>query len=315
MRRPLIPTVLVLAAVSLAGLSLAGCSSTGSGSSDSSGSSGSADMVAPAIGAPPLNVPGSKSVEAADAFGTRQVIKTGSMTITVAQPADAADEASRIVESAGGRIDSRTEHAATDGNRGSASLTVRIPSAKLTSTIEQLNKLGTVKDVAISSDDVTGQSQDLDARISALRTSVDRLLALMSKATSTQDLITIESARSDRQGNLESLEAQQRQLKDQVDLSSVTLNLNSVAKPRTQLPGNFLDGLVTGWNSIVAFFAGVLVVVGVLLPWIVIAGVIAFGVLAALRARRKRQRASAGPQGSASLEPAAQTQETPPSSS
>jgi hypothetical protein len=312
MRRRLIPTVLVLDAVSLAGLSLAGCTSSGSGASSSSGT---ADMVAPAIGAPELTVPGSKSVGAADASGTRQVIKTGSMTITVARPADAADEASRIVESAGGRVDSRTEHAATDGNKGSASLTVRIPSAKLTATIEQLNKLGTVEDVAISSDDVTGQSQDLNARISALRTSVDRLLALMSKATSTQDLITIESALSDRQGNLESLEAQQRQLKDQVDLSSVTLNLNSVAKPRTHTPDNFLDGLATGWNSIVAFFAGVLVVVGVLLPWIVIAGVIAFGVLAVLRARRKRQRASVGPQGSTPPEPAVQTQETPPNAS
>ncbi len=306
MRRRLIPTVLVLAAVSLAGLSLAGCTSSGSGASSSSGT---ADMVAPAIGAPELKIPGSKSGEATDASGNRQVIKTGSMTITVTRPTDAADEASRIVESAGGRIDSRTENAATDGNKGSASLTVRIPSAKLTTTIEQLKKLGTVEDIAISSDDVTGQSQDLDARISALRTSVDRLLALMSKATSTQDLITIESALSDRQGNLESLEAQQRQLKDQVDLSSVTLSLNSVAKPRTQLPGNFLDGLLTGWNSIVAFFAGVLVVVGVLLPWIVIAGAIAFGVLAVLRARRKRRRASAP------LEPAAQTQENPPNAS
>jgi hypothetical protein len=309
MRRRLIPTVLVLAAVSLAGLSLAGCSATGSGSS------GSANMVAPAIGAPELKIPGSKPAGAADASGNRQVIKTGSMTITVAQPADAADETSRIVESAGGRVDSRTERAATDGNKGSANLTVRIPSAKLTTTMDQLGRLGTVEDVAISSDDVTGQSQDLDARITALRTSVDRLLALMSTATSTQDLITIESALSERQGDLESLEAQQRQLKDQVDLSSVTLNLNSVAKPRTHLPGNFLDGLVTGWNSIVAFFAGVLVVVGVLLPWLVVVGAVVFGVFAVLRARRKRHRASVGPQVSAPPEPAAQTQENPPNAS
>lgn len=297
MRRRLTSTVLVLAAVSLAGLSLAGCSPM------SSGSPGSADMIAPAIGGPELQAPDGKSAEARDASGSRQVIKTGSVTITVPQPADAADEAARIVESAGGRIDSRTERAATDGNKGSASLTVRIPSAKLTATLEKLETLGTVEDVAISSDDVTGQSQDLDARISALRTSVDRLLALMSKATSTQDLITIESALSERQGNLESLEAQQRQLQDQVDLSSIRLELNSVAKPRTALPGNFLDGVIVGWNSIVAFFAGVLVVVGVLLPWLVIAGAIAFGVIATVRARRKRQRASAGLRPSAPSDP------------
>lgn len=308
MRHRLTSTVLVLAAVSFATLSLAGCSPM------SSGSSGSADMIAPAIGGPELQAPDGKSAEARDASGFRQVIKTGSVTITVPRPADAADEAARIVESAGGRIDSRTERAATDGDKGSASLTVRIPSAQLTATLEKLESLGTVEDVAISSDDVTGQSQDLDARISALRTSVDRLLALMSTATSTQDLITIESALSERQSNLESLEAQQRQLKDRVDLSSVTLNLISVAKPRTHLPGNFLDGLVTGWNSIVAFFAGALVVVGVLLPWVVIAGAIVFGVLALLR-RRKRRLTSVGPRGSIPPEQAAQTRENPPDAS
>lgn len=306
MRHRLTSTVLVLAAVSFATLSLAGCSPM------SSGSSGSADMIAPAIGGPELQAPDGKSAEARDASGFRQVIKTGSVTITVPRPADAADEAARIVESAGGRIDSRTERAATDGDKGSASLTVRIPSAKLTATLEKLESLGTVEDVAISSDDVTGQSQDLDARISALRTSVDRLLALMSKATSTQDLITIESALSERQGNLESLEAQQRQLQDQVDLSSIRLELNSVAKPRTALPGNFLDGVIVGWNSIVAFFAGVLVVVGVLLPWLVIAGAIAFGVIAAVRARRRRRRSSAGPRPSAPSEASAPPQENQP---
>ncbi|MBO0901996.1 DUF4349 domain-containing protein [Cellulomonas sp. zg-ZUI222] len=37
-------------------------------------------------------------------------------------------------------------------------------------------------------------------------------------------------------------------------------------------PATFLDGLDTGWTAFVATVRGVLVVVGVLLPWLVVAG-------------------------------------------
>ncbi|WP_349897569.1 DUF4349 domain-containing protein [Parafrigoribacterium soli] len=289
MRRLLIPTVIALAL-----LSLAGC--TGSGSS-SSGAADRAPLTSDAGGA----VVGGK-VTAPD---KRQVITTGDMSITVKDPADAADRASHIVETAGGRIDGRTEHAGDDGGTGSAQVVARIPSAKLNDTVEKLKKLGTARDVSISSSDVTSQAQDLDARISALRTSVDRLQQLMANATSTADLITIESALSERQGNLEAMESQRRQLKDQVDLASVTITLNSPATARAQLPGNFLDGLITGWNSLVSFFAGLVVVVGVLLPWLILGGVIAIAVVALVRWRKR------GPSPDAAT-PDAPNIETPP---
>ncbi|GMA36050.1 DUF4349 domain-containing protein [Demequina litorisediminis] len=53
-------------------------------------------------------------------------------------------------------------------------------------------------------------------------------------------------------------------------------------------PASFLDGLESGWNGLVNFLAGALVVVGVLLPWAVVAGVVAVVVALAVRARRKR---------------------------
>lgn len=272
----------ITAAVLLAALSLAGCSSP---SADSS--AGQAPIVTDS--AP--NIIGGKAQDANTGNSAeRKVIKTGSVTITVKSPTDAADEVSQIVESAGGRVDARTEHKTDDAGDGSAQLVVRIPSAKLTSTLDTIKKLGTLEDISISSDDVTNQSQDLDARISALRTSVERLQTLMAGATSTQDLITIESALSERQGNLEAMEAQKRDLESQVDLSTVTVNLDSPATAKSQLPGNFLDGIVTGWNALIGFFAGLFVVVGVLLPWLILAGAIAAGILVVLRWRRKRRK-------------------------
>jgi hypothetical protein len=277
----------------LCALTLVGCTSQPSASNSSGGSS----AVAPA-GPSKSGTSDSSASQAAD---SRQVITTGSATITVDEPAAAADDAVRIVESAGGRVDGRIEKAPVDGDQGSAQLTVRIPSAKLTVTLDALEKLGTVEDVSISKQDVTAHSQDLDARITALHASVDRLIALMSKATTTADLITIESALSQRQSDLESLEAEKRSIVDQVDLSTITLNLGSKASAPAHVPDTFLSGLLTGWNTFVAFFAGLVVVLGVALPWIIFFGVIALVVILLVRRSRKRARstqsglASSGP--------------------
>ena len=173
----------------------------------------------------------------------------------------------RIVEAAGGRVDGRTEYAATDSDKGSAHLQLRIPADKLTATLDKLEELGRADQVSLSTSDVTVQSQDLDARINALRASIERLNALMAQATNIDDLITLESAISDRQGELESLEAQQRYLADQVSMSTDhRCTCAPMPRRRRPFPETSGRGLPTGWDAFVGFWAGLLVVLGVLLP-------------------------------------------------
>ncbi len=176
----------------------------------------------------------------------------------------------RIVETAGGRVDGRTEYAPTDNDQGSATLQLRIPADKLTATLDKLEELGRADEVSLSTSDVTVQSQDLDARITALRASIERLNGLMAQATNIDDLITLESAISSRQGELESLEAQQRYLADQV------VDVDDLAVPALRRRGaedrcRATSGRVSrpaGTRSS-AFWAGLLVVLGVLLPWLI----------------------------------------------
>lgn len=224
-----------------------------------------------------------------------RIITTVQLTVTVDKPIEAADDAARIVDRAGGTVANRSERAASESEPGSAQLTLRIPSAKVTATLEELKALGVPRNTAIDSTDVTAQSEDLDARIAALRTSVDRLLDLMSKADSTDALIQIESALSDRQANLESLEAQKRNLDDQVQLSTVTLYLVSEKDTPAETPDTFWTGLVAGWSAFVGFVGTALVVLGVLVPWLIAAGIVAAIVLVWIRLARRRKAAQASP--------------------
>ena len=270
--------------IALAALALTGCSAAGT-SYDTSSGGGSAPQsqeVAADSGVDSVNV--------LVAPGDRQVITTGYVTITVESPTDAAADAVRITEQSGGRVDGRSEYAPKDKtDRGSATLTLRIPSVRLTATLDELRGLGTVEEVSLNSQDVTQTTADLDARITALQASVDRLVTLLANATDTDTLLKVESTLSDRQAQLESLESERRYYTDQVSLSTVTLNLVSTYNAPVTEPDTFLSGLITGWNAFVAFFAGLLVALGVLLPWLIFAGIVTAVVIVIVRWNAKRK--------------------------
>src|SRR5665648_606586 len=107
------------------------------------------------------------------------VIITGAMYMTVEDPIAAADRAVGIVQDAGGRIDARSETAPDERNGGSASLTLRIPPNHLDAVIDDLRELGTVDQLSTDSYDVTTEVTDLDAKISTLRASTERIQGLL----------------------------------------------------------------------------------------------------------------------------------------
>jgi hypothetical protein len=276
--------------VLLVGLGLAGCTAGSYESSDSGSPGGS--VVEP--GAPGAVGGGDAgSPEARDeALGNRSVITTGYITVTAETPLEAATEAIRIVEGVNGRVDGRQEYAPVDGNQGAATLTLRIPATVLTATVNKLKALGEVEEISITSTDVTSQVQDVDGRIKALQASVDRLTTLLATATTTADLVQIESSLSQRQAELESMQSQQRALGDAVDLATITLSLISVADAPADTPDTFLSGLAAGWAAFLAFLSGALVVLGVMLPWVVFLALLAAVVLVVLRVRHTRKAAA-----------------------
>lgn len=277
------------AAVVLAALLLAGCTATGGSSTDQNPGSPTSGARDDASDAGPKPAEGTTTdVKTQD----RDVITTGSLSITAADPIKTAQDAVTITEQVGGRIDSRTETPATDNQAASANLTLRIPSDELDRTLAELKKLGTLNYLTLNSADVTQQTQDLDARITALQTSVDRLLALMSQASNTTDLIAIESALSSRQSDLESYQSQRKYLSDQIDYSTIGLELYAEGTIAPGAPGDFWAGVVTGWNALMAALGAALVGLGVALPWIGSLAVLAAIVLLIVRLSTRKGNAA-----------------------
>lgn len=278
------------AAAAITAVLLAGCSA-----------GGSSDTGAPAVEAPSGGVAPAPQVDgevAQDAAGgadgsqlaDRSVITTGWMSITVDDPIATAEDVAQLAQRAGGRVDNRSETPGTGTQEPRASLTLRIPADELDGVVDDLRGLGTVTSVSMDASDVTQQRHDLDARIEALTASVDRLRELLGTATSITDLIAIESELTTRQAELDSLTQQRDWLADQVDFSTITVELVTEAVAPEPVPDDFWSGVVAGWNALVAFATWLGVAVGVLLPWlgvlVVAAAIVVVVVVLATRGRR-----------------------------
>ena len=273
-------------------VALAACSGSGAGESgsgvDAATDSDGARSEAVAPGAAEDAVTGATGAvglaEAPEEAINRELITTGNATLAVDDPFDAAEQIADLVEAAGGRVEARDERAGTDDEPGSASMTLRIPADRVSATLDALDELGDVRDRHVETVDVTGTAQDLDARIAALRTSTDRLRELMADADRTADLIEIEAELAERQAELDSRVSERSRLSDEVAMSTLHVEIVSEGTPAAQArPGGFLGGLSAGWSALVSTFNVVVLVLGAIVPWLAVAGLVLLAVVGVRR--------------------------------
>ncbi|WKG01495.1 DUF4349 domain-containing protein [Mycolicibacterium sp. HK-90] len=219
----------------------------------------------------------------------RDIVKTASMSLTAGDPVAAADKAASLAADAGGRVDNRSEDAGSSSGRAHISLVLRVPAGKLEGTLDEFEKLGTVQTVEVRAEDVTAQRVDLDARIKALQTSVDRLLGIMRDARDPEALISAENALSQRQADLDSLRAQRTQLGDQIDYSTVNLDITAqqIGGPSPRYQG-FWGQVERGWDGLVSVASGAVMLFGLLLPWLLVCAVAAGVVVVIVRLTKSR---------------------------
>ncbi len=299
---------------------LGSCSMSPTASQSSSDAAGSANGVAApkaALGAPALGGGGagagdtsaqgaSFKVDAYDQAPTQGIgsfISTGTMTVKVDDVGKTKPKVVAATQAAGGGLFGEET---TFGDKSSSVITVKVPPEKFSQLLNDLAQLGTLAAEEVKTDDVTNQVVDLDARIHAASSSLDRTRALLDQAKSLTEISQLENEVSRRQADLESLKGQQAALQAKVALATIVVTLESngstpaIEKARLDaeeaqrkaneakpLPG-FFDGFSGGLT--VAGNAGsvLLAVLGALVPFAPLF-LVAFVIM---RMVRRRQRGS-----------------------
>ncbi len=105
---------------------------------------------------------------------------------------------------------------------------MRIPSAHLDPFLSQINEQSNVTNRSESIEDVTLQYSDIESRKKTLAVEQERLWALLEKADTLEAVIALEERLSEIRYELESFESQLRLYDNQVDYSTVYLNIDEV---------------------------------------------------------------------------------------
>jgi hypothetical protein len=169
-------------------------------------------------------------------------------------------------------------------------LTLSVPSDKLDSALDQLSKIGTVKQRNLSTQDVTTQYVDTQSRLKTMRASVERVRALMAQAKDLGQVVALESELSRRQADLESLETQLAALTNSVERSTLSVSLTTPAHEQVTQAG-FVAGLRSGWDAFTASARGLFTGLGAVVPFAVFFLLVAAPVIWWLRRRQTSQAA------------------------
>lgn len=222
----------------------------------------------------------------------RSIVYTAQLTVRAADVPSAADRAKTIVLAAEGYVAQETSD--SHGREERSVITFKVPAERYPDVLSQLGRdLGERESMHQGAEDVTEEVADVESRVKSAGATLDRLRTLLSRADKIGEVLEIEREISNRQAELESLQARQKALTARTAMATITLTLISRTNPDAE-GGNqkersgFLAGLGVGWSAFVAAIEIGLTVLGVLLPWIVLAAVIWPTVRIILRRLRPR---------------------------
>ncbi len=111
-----------------------------------------------------------------------------------------------------------------------ASITARIPRDKVDEFVNTVGESANVVNRQESTENVTLQYADIESRKKALGIEQERLFALLEKADTMENIVTLESRLSDIRYELQNYETTLRTYDNKVEYSTVTLSIQEVEK-------------------------------------------------------------------------------------
>lgn len=196
----------------------------------------------------------------------RAIVYTADLQVRAANVDTAATRAKQLVTAAGGHVSTETSSSEPVG----ATITFKIPSERYGAVLDQLaGRLGTRLSLRRQAEDVTEEVADVDSRVRSAEATLKSFRTLLSRAETVGEVISVEQEISQRQADLESLQARQKSLAEQTSFGTVTLRLEAPPGPGVRSGGGFLGGLRSGWEAFTGVLAGLAVALGWLLPFLV----------------------------------------------
>ena len=276
-------------------LLLAACSSNNGSSSYDSGDDSGSDSWEVQTDAAAEGEIGTAAPTATSTAGDK-IIYTAELIVETTNFDSAAQALSQATEALNGYYES--QRTTSSGPYRSANYTVRVPAEHFQDFLGQVGQICHVLDSSQNADDVSEAYYDIEARLTTQRTKLERLQALLAQAEDMADIITIESAISDTELEIERLTGSLRDYDSRINYATVTIFLSEVAQlsnveePAVTFGARLGNAFLNACRGFVDFLENLAVFLA--RSWIVLV-ILAGGAAAALAIlRRKRAKHHGG---------------------
>ena len=224
-----------------------------------------------------------------------KIVYTANMDLETTEFDKAAADITAAVERFGGYFASSSQSGQNSGYRY-ADYTVKVPQNEFNDFLNCIGETCAVTYTSTNAEDITDSYYDVDSRLKTAQTKLERLQELLAKADNMSDIITIESAISDTEWEIENLTGTLRTYDNQVDYATVFMSLREVYKlsgtdsaPMT-LGKRIGNSFVRGLKSIGNFFEDLLVWLAYSWIWLAVIVVIVIVVVRVIKKKGVRIR-------------------------
>lgn len=191
-----------------------------------SGESPMVNSLAPAPEPESAPVSGELQPLAGNVPENAKLIYTADISLQTTEFDDATAALSRLVTEMGGYFESSSVNNYSSYRYGG--YTVRVPAKNFDAFCSQVGQLCQMTYINRSAQDVSEAYYDTESRLKTQQTKLERLQELLAKAETMEDIITIESAISETELNIEWLTGDLRHYDSLVGYSTVNISLDEV---------------------------------------------------------------------------------------
>ena len=178
-----------------------------------------------------------------------KIIYTADMSLETKEFDEAQQALEDVVNELGGYFESRSVN--QGGHYRSLDCTVRVPVKNFITFLDRAGETAHVTNRSEYLEDVSEAYYDQEARLATQRIKLERLQELLGKAENMADIITIESAISETELQIEYLTGSLRQYDSQINYSTVSIYLREVYRLSTdeEAPVTFGDRIASAFSS------------------------------------------------------------------
>ncbi len=215
----------------------------------------------------------------------RMVVRRATLDLVVGDLAAALRTAEQLAADLGGWVE-RSELV-----RGSASVHVRVPSARFDEARAALRKLSDERgNESATADDRTADFVDMGANLRNFRAEEASYLAIMQRSGAIKDTLSVAERLADVRGRIERLQGEMKSLSRQVEMATIAVTLRLTAAPSEPVRWRPLETIRGAWEDMrwgLAHYADAMIVVLFALPvGLVWAGTVLLAVLVVFRTGR-----------------------------